>query len=678
MAEDVNGNLYVNTYSTLGDDFVYRSTDVGATFSVWYNITDEPIDHIHCVGVDRANNDVYIGAGDTNEFIRRWNGSSWSNITTGAESGNLAQPTDIWSDGSHIYFGPDATNPIVRIPSGGSWSEREEVFSTRHLPSSTANWVFEGVYHPDSGMHIVGTMEGQIVLSADGEHWVKAVDHGDTSEVFSISNRPPIYYTDREQHKLYRLDVNPQAIHHLFYMSYLDYRGSVTNAENYLLEQRIPNGTSHIDLTNVVLSNVHASIIGLDRRNAHQDVHNNTGFEAGDYSGWTKKGSPDPTVVTEEAYEGTYSLKEVKSASDPFASIMIFGSHTCAEGDIILASFYTKANTTLTDAIQVSVAEDGTNRYTATFDVSTSWDHHTLHWSVQDGREGDYEIKFGFLQKDCTTYLDATMVIYSQVGISYYGTTEEAYIYTQRYAIPTHFYETQNTTNPSITIGSQVISHSGQLTNGTESTPTTLSGTLSGAVQILANIQGSEQAILKLNGTRMFYEDSVILQGKEGSIFYGRYYGTFSPIVTGDNLILVTKISATLSSVSDAANKSIFTVTSPNGTTTLTKLYCANREEPYAIYAVNGTLTWNYNASAVISTLNTTHGNPTRILIYWKCPADVNDNGMVDISDLARIGKAYGSTPCCSNWNEDCDIDGDETICISDLEICVEHYGIDQ
>jgi len=47
----------------------------------------------------------------------------------------------------------------------------------------------------------------------------------------------------------------------------------------------------------------------------------------------------------------------------------------------------------------------------------------------------------------------------------------------------------------------------------------------------------------------------------------------------------------------------------------------------------------------------------------------------VDIYELARIGKAYGSMSGGPNWDEDADINRDSIVDNDDLAICDKNYG---
>ena len=54
---------------------------------------------------------------------------------------------------------------------------------------------------------------------------------------------------------------------------------------------------------------------------------------------------------------------------------------------------------------------------------------------------------------------------------------------------------------------------------------------------------------------------------------------------------------------------------------------------------------------------------------------DVNDDGVVDASDLSYLSKAYGSKPGDENWNPDCDLNWDHIVDASDLFTMIENYG---
>lgn len=63
-------------------------------------------------------------------------------------------------------------------------------------------------------------------------------------------------------------------------------------------------------------------------------------------------------------------------------------------------------------------------------------------------------------------------------------------------------------------------------------------------------------------------------------------------------------------------------------------------------------------------------------LIEVKIP-DINGDGIVDVLDLFRLGKAFGSEPSDPNWDEDCDLDSNGIVDDSDLSILAEYFGGD-
>lgn len=54
---------------------------------------------------------------------------------------------------------------------------------------------------------------------------------------------------------------------------------------------------------------------------------------------------------------------------------------------------------------------------------------------------------------------------------------------------------------------------------------------------------------------------------------------------------------------------------------------------------------------------------------------DVNKDGKVDITDVAIVSKAFGSTPSSPKWNPLADLNGDGVIDIGDLATVTAHFG---
>jgi hypothetical protein len=54
---------------------------------------------------------------------------------------------------------------------------------------------------------------------------------------------------------------------------------------------------------------------------------------------------------------------------------------------------------------------------------------------------------------------------------------------------------------------------------------------------------------------------------------------------------------------------------------------------------------------------------------------DVNDDETVDVYDLFRLSRAFGSDPLKYNWNPRCDFNGDGVVDDSDLVSLGDNYG---
>lgn len=58
-------------------------------------------------------------------------------------------------------------------------------------------------------------------------------------------------------------------------------------------------------------------------------------------------------------------------------------------------------------------------------------------------------------------------------------------------------------------------------------------------------------------------------------------------------------------------------------------------------------------------------------------PGDLNDDGNVDLADLAILALAYGSTPADPNWNPAADLAAPfDVVSITDLMTLAYHYDL--
>lgn len=54
---------------------------------------------------------------------------------------------------------------------------------------------------------------------------------------------------------------------------------------------------------------------------------------------------------------------------------------------------------------------------------------------------------------------------------------------------------------------------------------------------------------------------------------------------------------------------------------------------------------------------------------------DVNGDGKVDITDIALVGKHFGTTPSSHNWDARCDLNSDGKVDITDMSIVARAFG---
>lgn len=154
-------------------------------------------------------------------------------------------------------------------------------------------------------------------------------------------------------------------------------------------------------------------------------------------------------------------------------------------------------------------------------------------------------------------------------------------------------------------------------------------------------------------------------------------YTTYSnPIFIKPRSPYVTETTHPLDLSSKYGNEKLtLSISAPTGQTSVTRVYCGDKGEPTQVYAINGTLTWSYNASTGILTLNVMHTGSANILVDWRIPGDVDGNGKVDASDLTELSEAYGSTLASLKWNPNCDFNGDNIISVLDLYPLGKNYG---
>lgn len=634
LAEMQNGTLLMNTYHTGKDALIYKSNDGGASWTVWQNLTGLVTDHIHFVRVNPYSDDIWIGCGDqTGAPLGYHNGTAWTWVYNTTNDYTF---TDAIFDENYVYLMPDRSAHIVyRLPHRGTWIDRVDVIN-----------LYDDVYSPGipysmmaaryaDGMMVIPTDMETIHASIDGIRWFKVAQLGYQGSgawrLASISQRRPIYVANFYTDKLYRLDMYAHDIAKLVYHKWTVEKGTLINSEEYSYETIITNGTSYVDLSTVALQSVKATIIGLSRT---QEITDNSGFETGDTSNWTSPPSPFPPIIkmfeysvtSGESHSGSYSWNFTQKPDTNSGTLAINDATTpSVASDWWLISVWAKANNTnailrigftyWTGSDWNWLLPDGISDY---FYPTTTWQRFTF---ITTGlTESNMSFAFTADYNNQGTYqMFVDDVLAEKLYIRHMNRSNggDGFVFKAitNDLVPDYYTETSNTTNPTITIDGQQVSHSGQLANGTASSPTSLSGILTGVISVNASIEGSGQAILQLNGTRLFYEDSVIIEGRANNVYYGRYYGTFSPTVNTTDLIAVTNVASNITVLSYKSTRLRLNIESYSGATSITKIYCGNKGNASGVI---GATSWSYDNTTAILTINKTHTNTTHeINVFW-------------------------------------------------------------
>jgi|GEM_PF-656781 len=107
----------------------------------------------------------------------------------------------------------------------------------------------------------------------------------------------------------------------------------------------------------------------------------------------------------------------------------------------------------------------------------------------------------------------------------------------------------------------------------------------------------------------------------------------------------------------------------PGGEATLTFLWNTTGLEPCNSHTIRA------EASHVPYEIDLTNNYFTDGYVKIKIWGDINNDGKVDITDMATLAIAFGSYPGHPRWNPDADLTLDQKIDILDLALAASHYG---
>lgn len=324
MTEMANGTLMFNTYTYVGDEIVYRSTDDGASWFNWQDWGNNTMNHIHSVRANPYNDDVWIVSGDTYNgllsYIKRLNAetNTWENITTGGLASQIIW-TDLMFDSKYAYIAPDgASLKINRVPHRGTWAEKTDVFDLYNDESSNAGGATYSMTVTNYGdFMVVPTDLSTVEASTDGEHWAKILETpgnntgGIAWRFISLTSRLPVYVVNFKYGLLYRIDITAADIQRIIGSYYNEYFGTYSVGS---LRIPVQNGT-HIyqNITSYSPSRIRVSVMGMEQGNYGL----NNGFETGTLANWTViQTTAQYSISTADKQSGTYSLRINKSNTD--------------------------------------------------------------------------------------------------------------------------------------------------------------------------------------------------------------------------------------------------------------------------------------------------------------------------------------------------------------------------
>jgi len=166
----------------------------------------------------------------------------------------------------------------------------------------------------------------------------------------------------------------------LYHKVFNNDRGLVLSADSYVLEQRVYNGSTYMDLTNVALSNVQASVKGLSKIN--WAARGNAGFEWNNKTGWTETlygGTTSITNAANEVHDGNYAYKVVKHTDDTSNTILIPSNDVVVrKGDYMILAFWIKSNASFTNGARIIVHNQtagGAVKLDTYVTPTTTWQH---------------------------------------------------------------------------------------------------------------------------------------------------------------------------------------------------------------------------------------------------------------------------------------------------------------
>jgi len=624
----------------------YRSDD-GVNWYQWFVINDvmnelglSGYEHGHSMAYDSMREVLYVAVGDT------LSGPSW------AGSGKCI----IYMTNDGVWHGLDPNKGAgvgaVSTQEGIIWGMDHACVDLHKSWYGNDTYLYlqdlQGLYtylsHLVINNEVVYVASGSatattigVYASPDyGRNWVTIVEESGTTDDYYVGSG---YATDSilvwkvsgGTQELWRL-YNPDPEELLRYLN-REYISVVDNT--YTFEKDVGNNTNsaefdgidYIDASSYSIRSGSVKFSGV----SYENLWNNTSFEDGT-TDWAFAGTDSYNTTTREARYGSYSFElnkttatgnfDLEANSGQFRSVLPNERYT--------VSVWIRANITPSGypiefyQRQMNSTGDATawSKNAVSLGYNNTWTR--LHVVLTTNLLNDVDrLTFKLRIRDfenITWHLDAFMFDHCNRA-----RPEKEH---SHYNLANWFDGIQNTTNPSLIIAGQTISYNGELTNGEETSSTSLTNLPStGVIEISGiTIEGSGIVKVTLTATIEFETTNIYLQERSGDIYIGRRYNDTITIPTSitsliclsDGTSEITSTSSTIGSLS--SEELTITISAWSGETSITQLYCGSQEEPFSVTGAS----YSYNPSTNILTLTVTHSSSEEVTVSWtNIPSDI-------------------------------------------------------
>lgn len=636
-----NGTLYFAPWGI--DAHIWKSDDA-ITWTPWKNVTEifegcglnvssKWVVHAHSLTYDKyddrwfiASGDDWEGEGTLGHVIARSEdgGVTWTFIPNhGGPTGRLV------TEDCGVFFTPDGLCRDLWLFDRNNDTKDLDIARRFNLRPYGYNYAYKNGIIYVQCQSISTRHDYGVVISPDGGYtWARLKTIENTIGAILLKNGAGdyIWLFDSSDDKIYKMRALSYS--EAVYLCRNNYNSQSGSTVTY--EKIVGNGTDWIQFSEHGISSATLTMYGY----TYENYKTNPSFETGDKTGWSITGAGG-SVVTEDAYDGTYSWKSVAGSRSYLTTPTGEQQYvTVGYGACVTNSFYAISNDTVDDAFYLYVhyknATASASYLRCLFDSATEWTRFSYGIKIPDWAD---RVRFFLyvLPRALTSYIDACM---TEKSIEERTTAKRLDIFE-----PNPFFSGKlNTTNPSLEILGETYSYSGILTNGTATSTEEVTINLSGITSIL-NIQvsGSGLVTVRIIGTVAFETTQILIREYTNSIFEGWFYASDFTISSTNDIILMAETWANITSASLKTKRLDFAVSKASGTST-TKVYCGTMGQPIS---VSGATSWNYDSATKICTITATHSSIEEIMMDWTPHARGSYNLQVHVTKNGLPTNAY-------------------------------------